>query len=101
VDDYNKFTWIYLIKFKSKVIQKFYEFQSLVKRIFNRKILTVQRDWGGEYEELNSFFTKIDIVHQVSCPHAHQQNRSVEQKHRHIVEVGLSLLAGTSMPLKF
>jgi hypothetical protein len=37
----------------------------------------------------------------VSCPYAHQQNRSVERKHHHIVEVGLSLLAHASMPLKY
>jgi hypothetical protein len=101
VEDYNKFTWISLIKFKFEVIQKFYEFQSLIEGIFNRKILVVQSDWGGEYEKLNSFFTKIGIVHQVSCPHTHQQNGSTERKHRYIVEVGLSLLADASMPLKF
>jgi hypothetical protein len=37
----------------------------------------------------------------VSCPHAHQQNGSGERKHRHIVDVGLVLLAHTSVPLKF
>jgi histone deacetylase 1/2 len=37
----------------------------------------------------------------VSCPHTHQQNGSAERKHRHIVEVGLSLLAQACMPLKF
>jgi hypothetical protein len=37
----------------------------------------------------------------VSFPHAHQQNGSAERKHRHIVEVGLALLANASMPLKF
>jgi hypothetical protein len=36
----------------------------------------------------------------VSCPHAHQQNGAAEQKHRHIVEVGLSLLAQAHMPIK-
>jgi hypothetical protein len=101
VDDYSKFTWIYLLKFKSEVIQKFQEFQSLVERMFNRNIIIVQSDWGGEYEKLNSFFTKIGIMHQVSCPHAHQQNKSAERKYRHIVEVGLSLLASASMHLKF
>jgi hypothetical protein len=50
---------------------------------------------------LNSFFKKIGIEHHVSCPHAHQQNGSAERKHRHIVEVGLALLANASMPLKF
>lgn len=37
----------------------------------------------------------------MSCPHAHQQNGAAERKHRHIVEVGLSLLAQSSMPLKY
>lgn len=37
----------------------------------------------------------------MSCPHAHQQNGSAERKHRHIVEVGLALLAHVSMLLKF
>jgi histone deacetylase 1/2 len=37
----------------------------------------------------------------VSCPHAHQQTGSVKRKHRHIVEVGLSLLSQASMPHKF
>jgi hypothetical protein len=37
----------------------------------------------------------------VSCPHTHQQNGSVERKHRHIVETGLALLAHASVPLKF
>jgi hypothetical protein len=61
----------------------------------------MQTDWGGEYQKLNSFFKQIGIIHHVSCPHAHQQNGSAERKHRHIVEVGLSLLAHASMPLKF
>jgi hypothetical protein len=69
--------------------------------MFNRKILAVQTDWGGEYHKLNSFFTKIGMSHLVSCPHTHQQNGAAERKHRHIVEVGLSLLARASMPLKF
>jgi hypothetical protein len=47
IDDYSKFTWIYLIKYKSEVFQKFHEFQSLVERLFDRKIIAMQTDWGG------------------------------------------------------
>jgi hypothetical protein len=101
IDDYSKFTWVYLLKYKSEVFQKFQDFQNLVERVFDRKIIAVQTDWGGEYEKLNPFFTKIGISHLVSCPHAHQQNGSAERKHRHIVEVGLSLLDHAHMPLKF
>jgi hypothetical protein len=45
---------------------------------------------GGEYQKLNTFFQHIGISHHVA-----------ESKHRHIVEVGLALLAHASMPLKF
>jgi histone deacetylase 1/2 len=101
IDDFSKFTWIYLLKKRSDVYQVFLNFRQLVERNFDRKIITMQTDWGGEYEKLNSFFQKVGITHHVSCPHAHQQNGSAERKHRHIVEVGLALLANASMPLKF
>jgi hypothetical protein len=90
-----------LLRHKSEVYKYFLEFQGLVERMFNRKIISVHSDWGGEYEPLNSFFQKIGISHQVSCPHTHQQNEVVECKHRHIVEMGLALLAHASMPLKY
>jgi histone deacetylase 1/2 len=101
IDDYSKFTWIYLLRQKSAVFQCFHDFQTLVERQFSRKIRAVQSDWGGEYQALSSFFTRMGISHHVSCPHAHQQNGAAERKHRHIVEVGLTLLAHASMPLKF
>ncbi len=56
IDDFSKFTWIYFLKCKSEVLQKFQEFQSLVGRLLDRKIIAMQTDWGGEYEKLNSFF---------------------------------------------
>jgi IS30 family transposase len=61
----------------------------------------MQTDLGDEYHKLNTFFQHIGISHHIFCPHAHQQNGFAERKHRHIVEVGLSLLAQASMPLKF
>ena len=100
INDYSKFTWIYLLKHRSEVFQVFQNFQALVERKFDSKIIAVQSDWG-EYEKLKSFFQTLGISHHVSYPHAHQQNGSAERKHRHIVEVGLALLVGASMPLKF
>jgi len=83
------------------VYDVFLKFQQLVEHLFDRKILAMQSDRGGEYQKLNSYFQQVGITHHVSCPHAHQQNGSAERKHRHIVEVGLSLLAQASIPLKF
>lgn len=61
IDDYSRFTWIYLIKNKSDVFQVFVNFQQLVERLFNKKIITLQTDWGGEYQKLNSFFQRLEF----------------------------------------
>ncbi|WVZ94201.1 hypothetical protein U9M48_040122 [Paspalum notatum var. saurae] len=64
-----------LMFFKSFLI-----FNNMLNGTFNKKILTVQTDWGGVYQKLHSLFQKIGIDHHVSCPHAHQQNGSAERK---------------------
>jgi hypothetical protein len=80
-------------------------FKVLLRDYLTAKSLPCRLIGGGgggvEYHKLNTFFYRIDISHRVSCPHAHKQNDSVERKHRHIVEVDLSLLPQASMPLKF
>ena len=78
IDDFSKFTWVYLLKHKSKVFKCFHEFQNMVERLFDKKFLAVQTDWGAEYQKLNTFFQRVGIIHQVSCPYAHQQNGSAE-----------------------
>jgi hypothetical protein len=55
IDDFSKYNWVFLIKQKSDVFQVFKNFQNLVDRKFDRKIISMQTDWGGEYEKLNSF----------------------------------------------
>jgi hypothetical protein len=79
----SKFVCIYLLHYKSEVFEKFHEFQQLVERKFDKKIVAIQTDWGGEYEKLNSFFRKVGISHLVSCPHAHQQNGATKRKQSH------------------
>jgi hypothetical protein len=48
IDDYSKFTWLYLLRHKSEVFKFFQEFHTLVERMFNRKIMNMQTDWGDE-----------------------------------------------------
>jgi hypothetical protein len=49
IDDFSKFVWIYTLKNRSEVFERFLEFQNLVERLFDRKIITMQTDRGGEY----------------------------------------------------
>ncbi|KAL9251846.1 Retrovirus-related Pol polyprotein from transposon RE1-like protein [Drosera capensis] len=101
IDNFSRFTWLFLLKHKSDVANIFVHFKTHVERLLNKKIICVQSDWGGEYQKLHSILTQTGIAHRVSCPHTHQQNGTAERKHRHIVEVGLSLLAQANMPIRF
>jgi hypothetical protein len=57
INDFIKFTWIYLLQYKSEVFQKFHDFQAHVERLFDRKVLAIQTDWGGEYHKLRNFLS--------------------------------------------
>jgi len=101
VDAFSRFTWVYPIQSKSDVMQVFLNFQSIVERLLNAKIKSVQTDWGGEYRNLHKYFQSVGILHRGSCPHTHQQQGCVERKHRHLIDTTLALLAASSLPKKF
>jgi hypothetical protein len=44
IDDFSKFTWLYLFRHKSEVFKFFKEFQCLVECMFNRKLIAMQMD---------------------------------------------------------
>jgi histone deacetylase 1/2 len=58
IDDFSKFTWIYLLKKKSEVLHKFHDFQQLVERMFNRKIIAMQSDWGENMKNFIPFLLR-------------------------------------------
>ncbi|QHO24970.1 Retrovirus-related Pol polyprotein [Arachis hypogaea] len=64
---------------------------------------SIQTDHGSEFlsNTFRSFLLDCCISHRLACPYTHQQQSSVERKHKHITEIRLSLLATTGLPLKF
>lgn len=72
IDDFNKFTWVYLIKAKLDVVFAFLRFQIHVEPLLGKRILSFQSDRGGEYEALHKILQDTGIKHQASCPHIHQ-----------------------------
>lgn len=69
--------------------------------MLNSKIKSVQTDLGGEYWNISQYFQSIGIIHQISCPHTHQQQGCVERKHRHLIDTRLALLAESHLPKTF
>ena len=104
IDDFSRFSWLYLLETKDEALLMFKRFQAMVERQFDTKIQCVRSDGGGgggEFQAFQNYLATNGLLHQVSCPCTPQQNGRVERKNRHVVEVGLSLLIQTGMPLKY
>jgi hypothetical protein len=63
-------------------------------------IKTLRTDCGGEYanNDFRNFCSNSGIIHQFTCPHTSQQNGVAERKHRHIVDMSLTLMSQSSLP---
>jgi hypothetical protein len=101
LDDFSRYTWIYLLKRKSDLEHAFHLFQKHAERLLNAKIHALQSDWDDEYRHLSRHIMHQGIRHHVTCSHASQQNGIAQQKHRHIVKTSLALLAHSSLPIRF
>ena len=71
VDDFTRFTWLFLLKYKSEVFTIFLHFKVLVENKFGSKIKTLKSDGEGEYTTnyFKSFCLDNGIQHQLSCPY--------------------------------
>ena len=58
IDDYCRKTWIYLLKKKEEVFERFKEFKALVENLYEKKIKILRSDNGGEFTSngFNDYF---------------------------------------------
>ena len=49
IDDYSRKTWIYFLKAKSEVFERFREFKTLVENPTRKRIKALREENGGEY----------------------------------------------------
>lgn len=89
------------MKSKGEVEQVFKQFKVMAENQFDTKLKILQSDWGGEFQGLSKFLQEYGIIHRVSCPYTPQQNGLAERKHRHVVEMGLALLAQSGLAKSF
>jgi transposase InsO family protein len=103
VDEFTKFTWVYLLKHKSDTFQVFTQFRAMIETQFSLPIKILRTDCGGEFlsTPFNQFCSSKGIIHQLSCPHTPQQNGVAERKHRHLVQCALALLSQSKLPLSY
>jgi transposase InsO family protein len=100
VDDYFRFTWIYMLKHRSDLVPVFQTFHKMIQTQFSRTIKVFQSDNAQEYHD-KSFLSILDsngTLPHYSCPYTSQQNGRAERKLRHILDVVHTLLISASVP---
>ena len=103
VDDYSRFTWIYLLKHRSDLVSIFQTFHKMIQTQFSRTIKVFRSDNAQEYHD-KSFLSILEsngTLPHYSCPYTSQQNGRAERKLRHILDVVRTLLISASVPERF
>ena len=57
IDDFSRYTWVFFIKKKSEVLEKFTELKALIENASGKKIKILGSDNGGEY--VNNYLLHI------------------------------------------
>ena len=72
MDDYTRFTWLFLLKHKNEVLSVFKHFKAFVENQFSTSLKVLRTDNGTEYTNsaLQAFCSSNGILHQTSCPHS-------------------------------
>ena len=86
IDDYSRKTWIYFLKKKDEVFERFKEFKGLVENLSEKKIKIRRSNNGGEFtsNEFNDFCKEALIKRELTIPYNPQQNGVAERKKQHI-----------------
>ena len=88
--DFSRMTQLYLLKETSEVSTVIELFSNEIKSQFSTTICILLTDNASKYvkNDVSTFCSKNDIIHQTSCSHTFQQNGVVERKRRHIISLG-------------
>jgi len=80
IDDHSRKTWIYLLKSKDEVFDKFQELKAEVENLTERRIKVLRSNNGGKYtsKELITFYKEAGIKRELIAPCNREQNRAVE-----------------------
>ncbi|KAG7594152.1 Reverse transcriptase RNA-dependent DNA polymerase [Arabidopsis thaliana x Arabidopsis arenosa] len=103
IDNFSRYCWFYPLKNKSDFYSVFLLFQTFVENQLNQKIKMFQWDGGGEFvsNQFVAHLAQCGIKQLISCPHTPQQNGLAERKHRHLTELGLSMLFHGKVPQQY
>ena len=80
IDDKTHYVWIYVVKDKHEVFQKFMEWKSLVEKSSGYEVKKLRTDIGGEYTSIEfESYLKKEGIYQYTVPKTPEQNGVAER----------------------
>ena len=103
IDDFSRNTWIYFLKKKSEVFDRFKEFKALVESQTKKKINVLRIDNNGVFysKEIKEFCKKCGIAWQKTTPYTPHQNGVAERMNKTLMERARSMLSGARLGQEF
>lgn len=103
IDDFTRKTWVYFLKNKSEVFEKFCNFKALVENQSGLHIKVLRTDRGGEYisKEFLRFCRENGIQKQFTARYTPQKNGVAEKKNRTIMDMARSMLKEKHLPNEY
>ena len=102
INDCSRKLWIYALKTKNQVLEKFKEFHVLVEKQLAKKLKRICTDNGGEYcGSLDVYCKQHDIAHKKTPPKTPQLNGLTKRLNRTLFERVRCMLSEAKLPKHF
>jgi hypothetical protein len=103
VDDFSRYTWVFLMKSRSELLDIYRNFAKMVETHFSKRIKAFRSDNALEYTQqaFQNILKHYGTAPHLSCPGTSQQNGRAEHKLRHILDTVRALLLSSLVPTPF
>ena len=94
IDDKTRFVWVYFLKRKDQVFEKFIEWKTMVERSTGKKLKAIRTDNGGEFTsgKFKAHLKAEGVCHELTIPRNPEQKGVAERMNRTLVEATRSML---------
>ena len=103
IDDFSKYSYVYLMKNKSDAFEKLSIFLKEVEYTFDKKVKRFRTDRGKEYDNLglNNYIQSLSVVHETTAPYSPSSNVVAEHKNRTLINLTNAMLVSSRAPKYF
>ena len=103
IDDKTRYAWVYFLKSKDQVFEKFLVWKAMVEKSTGRKLKAIRTDNGGEFtsKEFEAHLAREGVRHELTIPKNPEQNGVAEHMNRTLVETARSMLVNANLPHRF